>query len=95
MNLRCAYRDQALNLVRLTIGIEVEVEARRDLQSRANLVEREVRADPVRRTEENEIVALSVVSADIAQRGLPELGLKAQIIDAQNDRADTEHRGRY
>ena len=67
------------------------MEARRDLQGRPNLVERQVRADPVERTEENEVVALSVVSADVAEGGLPEVGLTPQIVDAQNDRADAEH----
>ena len=80
--------------MRLIVGVHVEVEARRDLQGRANLVEREVRADPVGRAEENEVVALSVVSADVAERCLPELGLTPQIVDAQNDRADAEQCGR-
>jgi hypothetical protein len=86
-----AQRDQALDLSRLIIGVEVEVKTRRDLQGRANLVEGEVRPDPVGRAEQNEVVARSVVSTNVAERRLPELSLAAKIVDAQDDRADTEH----
>jgi hypothetical protein len=92
VNLGRAQSDQAFHLMRLIVGVQVEVKARRDLQGRANLVEREVRADAFRWAEQNEVVALSVVSANVAERCLPELGLTPQIVDAQNDRADTQHR---
>ena len=65
MDLGRAERDQAFHLGGLFGGVEVEVEAGRDLQGGAHLVEREVRADPVRRAEENEVVALSIVAADL------------------------------
>jgi hypothetical protein len=43
-------REQALDLARLIVRVQVEVDARRDLQRRANLVEGEVRPDAVSRT---------------------------------------------
>ena len=84
--------DQARDFSCLIIGVEVEVKTRRDLQGRANLVERQVRPDPVGRAEQNEVVARSVVSTNVAERRLPELSLTANIVDAEDDRADTEHR---
>ena len=67
------------------------MEARRDLQRRANLIEREVRTRAVGGAEKDEVVALPIVATDIAEGCLPELRLTLQIIDAQNDRADAEH----
>jgi hypothetical protein len=94
VNLGSAQSKQALDLSRLVLGVEGEVEARRDLQARANTVERKMRSDLVGRAEQNEVVARSVVSTNVAERRLRELSLTAKIVDAQNDRADTEHRCR-
>jgi hypothetical protein len=92
MNLGRAERQQPLDLRSLIFGVEVEVEAWRDLQSRANLIEREVRTRAVGGREKDEVVAVAVVATDKAESRLPELRLTLQIIDAQNDRADAEHR---
>lgn len=92
MNFGRAERQQALDVRGLIFGVEVEVEAWRDLQGRANLIEREVRTRAVGGSEKDEVGALAVVATDIAERCLPELRLTLQIIDAQNDRADAEHR---
>jgi len=91
MDLGRAQCDQALDLSSLILRVEIEVKARRDLQRRAHLIEREMRAVPVSRAEESEVVALSVVAANVAEGRLPELRLTPQIVDPQNDRADTQH----
>ena len=84
-------REQTLDLLTLVLGVQIEVETRRYLQRRADPVERDIRPHSVRRTEQDEVVALPVVSADIAERRLPEPSLTLEIVDAQNDRADAEH----
>ena len=66
-------------------------EARRDLQRRGNLIEREMRTRAVGGAEKDEVVAFPVVATDIAEGCQPERRLTLQIIDAQNDRADAEH----
>jgi hypothetical protein len=86
--------EQPFDLRRLIFGVQVEVKTRRNLQRRANLIEREVRTRTVGRAEQDEIVALPVVATDLAEGCLPELRLTLQIIDAQNDRADAEHDSR-
>jgi hypothetical protein len=83
--------QQPVDLRGLIFGVQVEVEARRDVQRRANLIEREVRARAVGGAEKDEVVARSVVATDIAEGCLPELRLPLQIIDAEDDRADAEH----
>ena len=42
--------------------------------------------------EKDEVVAVAVVTTDIAEGCLPELRLTLHVIEAQNDRADAEHR---
>src|SRR5262245_64995994 len=67
------------------------MQARGYLQLRANLVEREVRPDAVPRLEEGEVLARGV-AADVVESCLPERRLPLEIVDAQHDRADAEHR---
>ena len=46
--------QQAVDLRSLIFGVQIEVEARRDLQRRANLIEREVRTRAVGGAEKDE-----------------------------------------
>src|SRR3989442_14839280 len=85
-----AQREQALDLPGLIVRVQVEVDARRDLQRRANQVEGEVRPDAVSRTQQHEVVALALPT-DVVERSLPELGLALQIVHANNDRANANH----
>lgn len=43
------------------------------------------------RSEEHEVVTRRVIISDVAQCGLPELGLALEIVDAKHDRADAQH----
>jgi hypothetical protein len=93
VNLGRTQREQALDLSRLIVRMQVEVDARWYLQRRTNLVEREMRPGPVGRAEQHEVVAFTVVSAHVAECRLPELRLALQIVHAQDDRADPNHPG--
>ena len=57
------------------------VEARRDLQLRANLIEERCRPDSVGRAEQDEVVALAPVPPNVAERRLPEPRLTLEIVD--------------
>src|SRR5438067_8932737 len=67
------------------------MEARRYLHLRRDVVERETWTDPVPRPEKHEVVA-GLVARNIVEGGRPELRLTFEIVDAQHDRANPEHR---
>jgi len=82
--------DQAFDFPCLVLGIQVEVDARRHLHSRANTVEGDVRPDAVLRTQQHEIVVVAVPRL-IVERRSPELRLALQVVHPENDRADANH----
>src|SRR5438067_11210187 len=67
------------------------MEARRYLHLRRDVVERETWPHPVPRPEKHEVVA-RLVARSIVEGGRPELRLTLEIVDAQHDRANPEHR---
>ena len=85
----CTELDEPRDFSCLLFGVEVEVDARRDLELRADLVERQVRAVAVPRAQQDEVLALD--ASLVAECGLPELGLALEIVHAHDDRADAEH----
>jgi hypothetical protein len=70
-----AERQQPFDLPRLILGVEVEVQARRDLQGRSDLVEREVRPHAVLRSQQHEVVVVRLMATLVAEGRLPELRL--------------------
>lgn len=91
MDLGRPQRLQAFDLAGLILGEQIEMEARRYLHLRWDVVERETWTDPVPRPEKHEIVA-RLVARNIVEGGPPELRLTQKIVDAQHDRANSEHR---
>jgi hypothetical protein len=82
-----AERDEPLHLARLVLGVEVEVDARRDLHRGADPIERNVRPVAIPRSQQREIITVAL-ARDVTQRRGPERFLTRQIIDPQHDRTD-------
>jgi hypothetical protein len=81
---------QPLYLVGLILCEQIKVDAGRHLHCRGNLVKRQTRPDTIPWSKQDEVVVH--VSSLIVESRLPELGLALEIVDAQNNRADAEHR---
>jgi hypothetical protein len=80
-----AERDQPRDLGRLVLGVQVEVDARRDLDRRAHPVERHVRPDAIPRSHQDEVDGrvARILARDVAERGSPERRLERQVVDAE------------
>ncbi len=89
VDLGSAQRQQPFDLPRLVFGVQVEVEAWRDLQRGVNAVEGHIGPDSVLRAQQHEIVVH--LEPFVAERRLPKVRLALQIVDAQHDRADPSH----
>ena len=82
--------DQAPHLAGLVLGVQVEVDLRRDLHRRPHPVEGDVRSRAVARLEQDEVV-VGARARLVAQGRRPERRLALQVLDADDDRADAEH----
>jgi hypothetical protein len=84
---------QPLHLRGLVVGVQIEMNPRRDLEPRVDSVERDVRAVTGSGVEQDEIGArrARVLARDVSESCRPECRLAWQIVDADHDRADTQH----
>ena len=75
------------------------MDARRDVDRRADPVEREVRANAVPRAQQHEGLVVALAPRHVVERRLPELGLTLEVVDAEHDapydRADVSQRRAY
>ncbi len=88
-----AQGDEALDLGGLILGVQVEVDPGWLLQGRADPVERDVRSHAIPRAEQDEAVVARFLARHVVERCRPERRLALDIVDAQDDRADTDHAG--
>ena len=87
--------DEALDLGGLVLGVEVEVDPGRDMDLRADAVERDVGSVAGARPEQREALVVAALRAarHVVERRRPERLLALEVVDADDDRADADHPG--
>ena len=68
------------------------MQTRGNLQARTNLVECHVRPNAISGSEQHEVLVVGLGAPLVVESRLPELRLAPQIVHAENDRADANHR---
>ena len=77
-------RLEALDLRHLVVGVEIEVDPRRDVDLRPDPIERDVRSGAVARAEEHEVVG-GALARFVVEGRRPEVDLALQVVDADDD----------
>ena len=83
MHLGCSESDKSLHLFGCVFGIEIEVNAGRELHRRSHRVEGDVRTIAVSRRQQNEVVAVDLPG--VVESVAPELSLPLEVVDPDDD----------